>query len=566
MDLFVGISLTIVIAAVIAGILQRLKQPVIIGHILTGLIVGPFLFGNTHFKDVFDSLAQIGIALLLFIIGLSLTPKVIKEVGQVSFFTGFGQILVTTLAGFGLSRLLGFGNIPSLYIGLALTFSSTIIIMKLISDKKENTKFYSKISIGMLLFQDLLVAFILIAVSAFSGGVSDWQTITLTVLKGILVIDAIILAVIFIIPRLTSSFAKSQEFLFLFAIGWGLGLATLFHSLGFSMEIGALVAGVALSTTPYHFEISTRLRPIRDFFIILFFILLGSRLTFDAIKDLWIVALVMSAFVVFVKPMIVMGITGVLGYRKKISFMTGINFTQVSEFSLILIILVAGLGLVPTEVIQLLTLVSLITIALSSYSVLYADKLYPFVQKLVFERKVNKNTNVKSESFDIILFGCNRIGYDFIDSFKDLEEKFIIVDYDPETIEKLTKLEVPCRYGDAEDNEFLDELNLSTLKMAISTIPGYESNQFLIGRIRQVNKKAVIMVISHDADEAIGLYEAGATYVITPHFLGGKYASMLISKYGFDIDKFVEEKERHLRDLSKRHELGHTSVLPDTYR
>ena len=271
MDLFVGISLTIVIAATIASILQKLKQPLIIGHIITGLIVGPFLFANLQFKEIVDSLSQFGIVLLLFIIGLNLSLKVIKEVGKVALTAGLGQIFLTSITGYWLARFLGFDTTTSYYLGLALTFSSTIIIMKLLSDKKDLSKFYSKISIGLLLVQDLFVSVLLIGISAFNGGTTSWITILFTLFKGIVVFDLVALFTIYILPRLSASFAKSQEFLFLFSIAWGLGLATLFHYLGFSMEIGALVAGVTLSTSPYHFEISSKLRPLRDFFIILFF-------------------------------------------------------------------------------------------------------------------------------------------------------------------------------------------------------------------------------------------------------------------------------------------------------
>lgn len=566
MDIFIGISLTIVIAAVISGILQKLKQPLIIGHILTGLIVGPYLFRSIQFSEVFDSLSQFGIALLLFIIGLSLTPKVIKEVGRVSLFAGLGQVAIVSLAGFGVAKWLGFGTVVSAYLGLALSFSSTIIIMKLLSDKKELTKFYSKISIGLLLVQDLLVALILIGVSAFSSGAASWSTIILTVVKGIVVFDLIILVTVFLIPKLTASFAKSQEFLFLFSVGWGLGLATLFHYLGLSMEIGALAAGVALSTSPFHFEISSRLRPLRDFFIILFFVLLGSRITGSNLSNLWKPAVAMALFVILIKPFLVMIITGILGYRKKVSFLTAINFTQISEFSIILLVLAQRIGAVPQDLIALITLIALFTIAISSYLVLFGNKLFPFLQKLIFERRLTKSGQASGESFDVVLFGCNRVGYDFIETFRDLEKKFLIIDYDPETITKLNALEVNCRYGDADDNEFLDELNLKGLKMAISTIPVFDTNQFLISKIRAVNPHAVIIVISHDVDEAIGLYESGATYVITPHFLGGKYASMLISKYGFDAGKFLAEKEKHLKDLERRRESTHSTVLHEHYR
>ncbi len=563
MDLFVGVSLTIVIAAVIASILQKLKQPLIIGHIITGLIVGPYLFANVQFKEIIDSLSQFGIALLLFIIGLNLSLKVIKEVGKVALTAGLGQIILTSITGYLLARLLGFDATTSSYLGLALTFSSTIIIMKLLSDKKDLSKFYSKISIGLLLVQDLFVSVLLIGISAFKGGSASWVSIVFTLFKGIVIFDLVALFTIYVLPRLSASFAKSQEFLFLFSIAWGLGLATLFHYLGFSMEIGALVAGVTLSTSPYHFEISSKLRPLRDFFIILFFVLLGSRITLDGISTFIRPALILSAFVIIIKPIIVSLLTAGAGFKKKINFEVGVNFSQVSEFSLVLIMAGVTAGQISGDVVSLITLVSLITIALSSYLVLFNRKIYPFFQNFVYERKNTKLGKATAENYDVILLGCNRVGYDFFETFKDLGNEFLVIDYDPEVIKRLTELGINCRYGDADDNEFLDELNLPKAKMVISSIPDFETNQFIVAKIRETSKDTVIMMISHEVDEAIDLYDAGATYVITPHFLGGKYASMLIAKYGFDVKKFVTEKEKHIKELEKRRELGHVRAVPE---
>jgi len=563
MDIFIGISLTIVVAAIIASILQKLKQPLIIGHIITGLIVGPYLFKNAGFKEIIDSLSQFGIALLLFIIGLNLSLKVIKEVGRVALTAGFGQILITSVLGYFLARSLGFDATTSSYLGLALTFSSTIIIMKLLSDKKDLAKFYSKISIGILLVQDLFVSIVLIGVSAFNGGSASWISIIFTLFKGIIIFDLVALFTIYVLPRLSASFAKSQEFLFLFSIAWGLGLATLFHFLGFSMEIGALVAGVTLSTSPYHFEISSKLRPLRDFFVILFFVLLGSRLTVSGISNFIYPATLFSIFVIVAKPIIVSFLTGFAGFKKKINFEVGINFSQVSEFSIVLIMTGVTVGHLANDTVTLITLISLITITLSSYLVLFNRKLYPFFQKFVYERKNSKVGRTELEKYDVVLLGCNRVGYDFFETFKELDNEFLVIDYDPDVIKRLVELGINCRYGDADDNEFLDELNLPKAKMVISSIPDFETNQFVVAKIRETSTDTVIMMISHDVDEAIALYDAGATYVITPHFLGGKYASMLISKYGFDPKKFVTEKEKHLKELEKRRELGHVRAVPE---
>ncbi len=554
MDIFIGVSITIVIATIVAGILQRLKQPLIIGYILTGLIVAPFLFKNAEFSSAIDVFSQFGVALLLFIIGLNLNLKVLKEVGKVSFLVGAAQISLSAALGFLLSRLFGFSMTISIFLAIALTFSSTIIVMKVLSDKKELSKLHSKISIGLLLLQDLVVTVILIAMAAFTGKTVTWDSLLLMFIKGVLAIDLLFIFSVYLLPKLTKFFATSQEFLFLFSIGWGLGFATLFHYLGFSIEIGALIAGIALSTSTYHHEISSRLHPLRDFFIVLFFILLGSKIHITDLEAIILPVIGLSAFVLIIKPLIVMTFMGILGYRKKTSFLTAITMGQLSEFSLIFIMLVAKNGQIPIEMVSMLTIVSLISIAGSTYCILYSEKIYRRVAKYIaiFERKITKKEHSSKENFEVILFGCNRIGRDFLDYFNELGKKFLVVDLNPEVIEKMQSLGINCRYGDADDDEFLNEINLDSVKMIISTIPDFDTNEFLVSRVKQANEGAIIIVISHDIDDAIGLYEAGATYVITPHFLGGHYASMMISKYGFDIDKFLIEKERHIKDLDRR--------------
>lgn len=563
MNIFIGVSVVIVIATLIAGILQRLKQPLIIGYILTGLIVGPFLLKSAEFSSAIDMFSQFGVALLLFIIGLNLSPKVFKEVGKISFLVGMGQVTITALLGFLINRLLGFEFVVSIFLAIALSFSSTIIVMKLLSDKKDLSKMYGKLSIGLLLFQDLVITIILIGMSTYSGKFVSWETIGLMVTKGVLAVDLIFIFSVYVLPKLTRFFAQSQEFLFLFSIGWGLGFATLFHYLGFSIEIGALIAGVALSTSAYHHEISSRLHPLRDFFIVLFFILLGSKINISTLGEIIVPAIYLSLFVLIIKPLIVIIFLGLMGYRKKTSFMTAITMGQLSEFSLIFLMLAAKNGQIPMEMLSLLTLVSLVSIAGSTYMVIFSNQLYRVISNSlsIFERSVTKKETYKRENYEVILFGCNRIGRDFLEYFKELGSSFLIVDFNPAVIEKLQSLGFNCRYGDADDDEFLKEIDLEKAKMVISTIPEYDINEFLIGRIKQENESAIVIVISHNVDDAIGLYEAGATYVITPHFLGGHYASMLISKYGFDINKFIKEREKHIRDLEKRRDFGELSSL-----
>ncbi len=559
MEIFIELSIIICITVLIAGIMRLLKQPLIIGYIFAGIVVSPYFLNIVQSTETIKVFSQIGVALLLFIIGLSLSPKIIKEVGKVSLITGIGQIIFTSFFGFLISRLLGFSVIVSLYIAIALTFSSTIIIMKLLSDKKDLEKLYGKISIGFLLVQDIFVIILLMVISSFSGNLSLDSLSFGSILSGILLIVGFILISVYVLPILSKFFAKSQEFLFLFSIGWGMGLAALFYSIGFSMEIGALVAGIALSMSPFHYEISSKMRPLRDFFVILFFILLGSQMVFGNISSLLIPAIIFSLFILIGNPLIVMILMGLLGYKKKVSFQAGFTVAQISEFSLILIALGVSSGHLTGEILSLVTIVGLITISGSTYLILYSDKIYPYLSKYlsIFERKKVRETEQKSKDYDILLLGYNRIGYDLLESFKKLKKKSLVIDYNPETILGLSKKGVECRYGDLDDEEFLSELNLTKTKMIISTIPEFETNLLIIKKIRQKNKKSVVIVVSHNIEEANLLYDSGATYVIMPHFLGGIHASMMINKYGLNLNRFLDEGKKHRKQLKIKRNLGH---------
>ncbi|PIR93268.1 sodium:proton exchanger [Candidatus Falkowbacteria bacterium CG10_big_fil_rev_8_21_14_0_10_43_10] len=559
MSVFAEISIIIAIAAAMAGVMYLLRQPLVIGHIITGLIVGPYFFNIVRTEEVINVFSELGIALLLFIVGLGLNPKLIKEVGKVSIIAGSIQIFLTSLAVYGACRLLYFSHLSAVYIAIALAFSSTIIIVKLLSDKNDLQKIYSKISLGILLVQDIVAMLALIIISAMANGRQAASLVGAIAVQGIALIILAGFLSVYVLPKLSLFFARSQEFLFLFAIAWGLGFATLFNYFGFSIEIGALAAGITLSMSPYHLEISARMKPLRDFFIILFFILLGSKMAFADIKFLIIPTVLLSLFVLLIKPFIVTAVIGLMGYKKKVSFSTGITLAQISEFSLIFIMLGVNVGQINESILSLITFIGLVTITLSTYLIMYTEKIYNLFQKplSVFERKNAEEPAALRERYDIILFGHNRIGYDFINSFEKLKKKFIVIDYDPRIIKYLEEKNITRCYGDADDVEFLNELQLEKIKMSVSTIPEFRTNALIIKKIREKNSQAIIVSISHNIKDAENLYELGASYVILPHFLGGQYASRMISKLGFKKSEYAKEKRSHLAYLEHRKEIGH---------
>lgn len=559
MEIFIELTLLITVATIIGFVMKLLKQPLIVGYIVAGILAGPYFLNVLHSKEEIELFSKIGITILLFIIGLSLNPNVIKEVGKVSLLVGLGQVIFTAVIGFLVALFLGIEKIAALYISIALTFSSTIIILKLLSDKGDLGKLYGKIAIGFLLVQDIIAAIILIFVSSFATNTLDTNLFALIgslLIKGGVLLIVLYFASFYLLPKLSKFTASSKELLFLFSMTWGFGLSSLFYVLGFSIEIGALIAGVTLSLTPFAYEIGARLKPLRDFFIVLFFVLLGSQMVLTDLHHLIIPAIILSLFVLIGNPIIMVILMNLLGYKRKTGFLTGITVAQISEFSLILATLGFNLGHLSQQMLSLITIVGLVTIAGSTYFILYADKIYPAVKHLLkfleLRKTTKKGSHDNGESYDVLLFGYGRVGADFIQVFKKLGLSYLVIDFNPHSIKRLTHEGIPHRFGDAEDPEFLEELPLAKVKLVLSTIPDFKTNLFLTKKIKTTTPKAISIVISNDIHETESLYHMGASYVIMPHYLGARYASQMIGRLGLDTKAFGEEKEKHLEYLTKR--------------
>lgn len=554
--MFSEISLLMVLVFGISMAMRWLKQPLIVGYILAGIVAGPYALGLISDTEPIELFSKIGIASLLFIVGLSMSPKVIKEVGKVSLVTGVGQVLFTSLIGYAIALFLGQPPIAALYIAIALTFSSTIIILKLLSDRGDVDKLYGKVAIGFLLVQDIIATMILLFVSAGSSGDTNlYSLLGVVLLKGLIVFGMLWVVSLKILPKIIKYSAYSTELLFIFALAWGLGMGSLFHFIGFSLEIGTLIAGVSLSVSPFASEMSARMKPLRDFFIILFFVLLGSHMVLDTLMVILVPALILSVFVLIGNPVIVMILMNLLGYRRRTGFMAGLTVAQISEFSLILATLGFNLGHLPKETLSLITLVGLITIAGSTYLILYADPIYKRLNKIlrVLELKhIGKEKGVAEEVYDAYLFGYGRVGDDYVETFKQLGLSYLVIDHDPRAVDRLIANQVSYRFGDAEDLEFLEELPLDRAKLVVTTIPGYNANHLLTRYIKAVNKKCLTVVTSHNIEEAKAIYAQGADYVIMPHYLGAKYGASMLKKMGLDRETLKAEQAKHLDFLSNR--------------
>ena len=553
-NIFSGLSLILVIGTLTALLMRLVRQPLIIAYILTGVIVGPAVLHLTKDQQTFNVFSDIGIALLLFIIGLGLNPRVIKEVGRTAAIVGLSQVAVITAIGWVVGVSLGLDNTPAAILGASLAFSSTIIILKLLSDKKEQSRLYGKIAISISLVQDMVaIALVIITSAGNSQSLAVGSAISLGI-KGFIIAALLYWFSVNILPHLQKLISGSQEFLFLFAIAWGLGSASLFAKAGLSSEIGALLAGIFLASQPYAQEISARLRPLRDFFLILFFITLGVGLSFAGFRSMLPVVLAGVAIAVIAKPLVAMAGMGWLGYTKRTSFKTAVALAQVSEFSIVLIVLAERRGLINANVLSAITLITLISIAASSYLIVFSDKIFGILEKHLdmFERRKTNSEPWVHGNYELVLLGYQKGGHEFVNVFKQISKNFVVIDYDPEMIDILEQRKINHLYGDATDMELLEEAGVEKAKLVVSTITDFPTSQFLLSYLAGKDSNAVVIAQADSAKQAAQLYHAGASYVILPHLIGGEQISAFVKKSGLRKSEFKKFRDAHLKYLEQQ--------------
>ncbi len=527
---FAEIALLLLACALAGALFVRLRQPVLIAYIVLGIAVGPAGLGLVTAHDQVALLAQIGVTVLLFVVGLKLDLHHVRHIGPVALATGIGQLVFTIAFGFGIVLLLGKGAMEALYVAVALTFSSTIIIVKLLSDKRELDSLHGRIAVGFLIVQDVAVVIAMMAMSALRGsGAASGDAALLQVLLSLAWRLAAVAALMFVLmrwvlPTVVATMARSQELLLVFAIAWGLALAALGEWAGFSKEAGAFLAGFSLASTPYREAMNARLTGIRDFLLLFFFIDLGAKLDFSTLGAEVMPAAVLSLFVLIGNPLIVMAIMGRMGYRKRTGFLAGLTVAQISEFSIVFVAMGITLGHVGVQVLGLTTLVGLVTITVSTYMILYSQPLYERLAPWlgVFERQrplrelaVEQGRRSGGEA-EVVVFGLGRYGSRLLEQLRAAGVDAIGVDFDPEAVRELRRRQLPVRFGDGEDPDFVETLPLAQARWVITTFPHWESNRALLHALQAAHFKGHIAGAVRDAAHGRELAAAGVQRILNP--------------------------------------------------
>ncbi|MBW2967380.1 cation:proton antiporter [Candidatus Woesearchaeota archaeon] len=555
MDLFFEIGVIVILAGLGAYLAKLTRQPLVPAYIIAGIIISQVLgLGSNH--ELIANLSEIGIAFLLFMVGLELEFRKIKDIGVSSSITATVEVAAVFAAGYFVTLLLGFTKVEAVYLGIVIAFSSTMIVIKLLSDKFETNTLHGRLIIGILVVQDI---FAIIALSYLaSASTTAFGLGSLKMLALVLLMSAALGK--FVFPRIFEFAAKSQELLLATSLSVCFLFALIFSAAGLSIAVGAFVAGVLLANLPYSLEIVGRVKSLRDFFVILFFTSLGLQLDLGGIPALIVPLLVLCALAILLKPLVLCLTLLITKHTSRTSFITAVSLAQISEFSLIVVALGVSKGMVSPSILTLTIMLAITTMTFTSYFMGFEKRFYHGFLKVLKKLRIKVNmhdaTSAEKMVYDVILCGYDRIGYSILQKLVKQERSVLVIEFNPDIIKKLKNMNIACIYGDIADNEVLDRIDIKQAKLVISTANIYEDNLLLLRRIKAINSYAAAIVTAHKIDEALELYRHGADYVILPHFLGGDMVSNMLHEFESNQLQMMMVKYRHINDLLSRKRVG----------
>lgn len=563
-NIFIQLAIILGLASTLGYVVVKCKLPIIIAYLLGGLLIATTAVFDPRASDVLHFLPEIGIAFVLFLVGMELDLREIKSLGKPIILAGTLQIIITTIIGSSIAHLLGFGVLESWYLGVGLSFSSTILVIKLLIDRKDVGALYGKLAVGILLIEDLLAVMLLVVLTASTSvlglGYQQAFPILALILKAVLLFGLALILSKFILPSIFKAAARQGELLFITALAWCFIYISFAIFLGFSVVIGAFLAGIALANSPLHYQIQGKVKPLRDFFVALFFVYLGTQVDFKEINKVYPLMLVFTGYTLFVKPVIFLLILGIFGFRKHTIFQVVLNLTHISEFSLILLLVGFQLGVVSQAALTTIALSAVLSMIIASVMITHSDKLYKRLSKVVglFERKNLKHVleeGSKQSDLEghVVLIGARKIGGEIVKLLKKESIPQIVLDFNPHQVEALLKEKIPVVYGDMGDPEVLDVLNLQNARMIISTSATMEDNRLLLEelKIRKIN--IPVIVRAEDVDDAQDLYKAGADFVIIPDILAGDFlVDKLKDNIANSTDFFKDRPRIELERLSRK--------------
>jgi Kef-type K+ transport system membrane component KefB len=562
------VALCILGATLLAVPAHIFRLPLVLAYLIAGVIIGPSLgFGLITETANIATMSSIGLVLLMFILGLEIDIRKLLRAGKAVLVNGVTQFVGCACLAALFFSLFGFsnakGNYTLTYLAVACSLSSTLVVVKMLSDRMELDLLTSRLTLGILVIQDLW-AITFLAIQPKLHALS-LMTVFLSLSKAALLITSAWLIAKFLLPKLFHRVGKQPELLIVTAMGWCFGICGLAGWLNLSVEMGALIAGVCIASFPYHSEIAAKISSLRDFFITLFFVALGMQIPMPNIQVLGLTGLIVI-FVTISRVLTVFPVLHLMRYGNRASLIPALNLSQLSEFSLVLAALGVSYKHISSDILAAFILAMVITFLISSvlipgsYSI--HRKVGPLLEKIGLKDRFMSVDLEEQKPQDmqqkIVLLGFYREASSFLQEVvrrhsQTMTERLLVIDYNPETLAKLKAKGVSCKYGDVAHSETLRHLHLDQAMIVISTIPDHllkgTSNLKLLATLKHLAPQARIVVTAETLDAAREMYRQGADYVFIPRIVAAHYLVDVIDRVqGNRMDAIKQGAQRFLSE------------------
>ncbi|MHB8105231.1 MAG: cation:proton antiporter [Dehalococcoidales bacterium] len=528
----IGLDLLIVLAtAIVGGMLARwLRLPVILGYLAGGIAIGPFGAGLVQDSTTINTLANIGVVLLLFAIGLEFSFKELLKLGKVSILGGITQIVLTAIVGFGLGIGVGLSVTAAIFFGFIISVSSTMVVLKLLMERGEIDTIHGRVMLGILLVQDLSVVPMMVAIPAVAGESAGLGVaLAMALGKAVAFIAGMLALGYWFMPWVLKRVAgqRSRELFLLTVIVLCLAAAFGTYYVGLSAAFGAFVAGLLVSQSGYARQAFADILPLRDTFAALFFVSLGLVADRQYIfNHVGTIAIVVVA-VILVKFLISSGITRIFGYSHKTVLMVGTGLISIGEFSFILALMGKDAGIFSNDFYHLIVAAAIITMFITPFAFSLNSFLYRWLsQKGWFARQLMLRTDPEYQtqalelSHHAVICGYGQVGRRIAETLDKQNFSYLVIELDPNAIAELRVLGVPCIYGDASNPEILTHAGLDKARVLLCTIPDYVAAELTVRNALKINPKLDIVARVHRDSDGEMLRDAGVTELVLPFFEG----------------------------------------------
>ncbi len=553
------IGLCIVAATGLAFVARVARQPLILAYILAGVLIGPPGFGLIHDGASITQISELGLAFLLFIVGLEIDLKQLVQSGRIAAIVGVIQVVACALLAWLVALALGFRGIPALYLGVATAFSSTMIVVKILSDKSELDTVAGRITLGVLLVQDVLA----IVVLAVQPNLADPQVgpLAVSLVKGAALVGGTLLISRYLLPRLFQLVAKNPEILLIAAISWCFLVSWAAVQADFSIAMGALIAGVSMSTFPYSLDVIAKIRSLRDFFVTLFFVSLGMHIALDSAFVLF-ASLALSVIVMISRFPPVVATLHFLRYGYRVGIVTSLSLAQASEFALVIASIGLSKGHITPDIVSIIAVTMVVTSTVSTYLIQANHGIAGAILRRLAARGIVDPQERETRTFEkrahpIVLVGCHRVASSLVPLLVEDEKDFLVIDFSPEVHSKLKEMQVPCAYGDISHVDTLEHAGAEHAKVLLCTISDDflrgTGNLALLKQLRRMNPHAKILCHSDKIADAQAMYDAGADYVLLPRHVIAEHVRDLLRR--IENGTIDEAREHELAALRMRQEV-----------